>query len=443
MPSSVSFTLPGSEYQAEADAIARRQRMAQALQEQAFQPMQMPQQPGVLVSPFQGLAQMLRAYTGAVGERRAEQDKLDLASRAQERASADMSRLAEALRGRPASPGGLTEDASGNVTQADPMAAMKPSESLYRVVPLLSPEMQQTALGLAQGAQTREDKQAFQSSQEAENRASRLQERMLTLDAASATAGANREMQQNLAQEKNDLMRELAALKGQGGGTPYFTPVPTPGGVVAFNNRTGTIAQPTLGGAAVVKSADSPDLQRNLADAKASGKVAGTARTQAGIDLPTATAAAQNSLQLIDQMVGSEDGTVKPHPGFTSAVGLRIPGLGLIPGTQTASFNALLDQVKGGAFLQAFNTLKGGGQITEREGEKATDAITRMNNSQSEAEFIKAAREFQSILRAGIERSKQKAGQAAPMAGPAGSPGGVDPALWNVMTPEERALWQQ
>ncbi len=40
-------------------------------------------------------------------------------------------------------------------------------------------------------------------------------------------------------------------------------------------------------------------------------------------------------------------------------------------------FNAMLDQVQGGAFLQAFESLKGGGQITQIEGEKATQAIVR------------------------------------------------------------------
>jgi hypothetical protein len=59
--------------------------------------------------------------------------------------------------------------------------------------------------------------------------------------------------------------------------------------------------------------------------------------------------------------------------------------------------------------LQAFTTLKGGGSITEKEGEKATAAINRMSTAQSEKEFNIAAREYQDVLRTGIERAKVKA----------------------------------
>ena len=59
--------------------------------------------------------------------------------------------------------------------------------------------------------------------------------------------------------------------------------------------------------------------------------------------------------------------------------------------------------------MEAFRSLKGGGSITEKEGEKATAAITRMNKASSESEYIKAARELQGILREGVKRAKDKA----------------------------------
>jgi hypothetical protein len=61
-----------------------------------------------------------------------------------------------------------------------------------------------------------------------------------------------------------------------------------------------------------------------------------------------------------------------------------------------------------------------------------------MQTAQGEAEFTAAAREYQGILRKGVERAQTKAGVSrAP-----GVPAGIDPKLWSVMTPEERALWQ-
>lgn len=123
--------------------------------------------------------------------------------------------------------------------------------------------------------------------------------------------------------------------------------------------------------------------------------------------LPTAIAQSKDTLKLIDRMVGASDGKSKPHEGFTGAVGAGI-GLRFIPGTSASDFQAMHEQITGGAFLQAFNDLKGGGAITEKEGEKATAAITRMKLSTSEKEYIQAAREFQDVVRRGIETAEKK-----------------------------------
>ncbi len=102
-----------------------------------------------------------------------------------------------------------------------------------------------------------------------------------------------------------------------------------------------------------------------------------------------------------------------PHPGFSATVGGTFtPGLRFVSGTPAADFMTYFDQITGQAFLEAFETLKGGGQITQIEGEKATSAINRMSIASSEQEFIKAAMEFQDIMRAGLERAQKKAATA-------------------------------
>lgn len=136
----------------------------------------------------------------------------------------------------------------------------------------------------------------------------------------------------------------------------------------------------------------------------------------------TAVEKAKDAIAQIDSLIGgkSKDGKeAQPHPGFGQAVGLGIPGLKYVPGTDTADFNKRLEQLKGGAFLEAFQTLKGGGQITEVEGKKATAAITRMDTAQSEDEFVKAATEFRDILARGIEKAKAKGGKVPESAAPA------------------------
>jgi hypothetical protein len=162
-----------------------------------------------------------------------------------------------------------------------------------------------------------------------------------------------------------------------------------------------------------------PTLQANIASAKAAGTEYGKAGAQTNIALPGAIATGQEAIRKVDELVGkapviNAEGKViaagtKPAAGFGQAVGLGIPGLKYIPGSSAADFNARLNEIQGGAFLQAFNTLKGGGSITEKEGEKATAAINRMSTAQSEKEFNIAAREYQDVLRTGIERAKVKA----------------------------------
>lgn len=78
-----------SPYTGEQQALDRRRKMAEAMQQQAMSPIEMPTMPGVAVSPYAGLAKMLQAY---VAKRNI--DKADEAQRAYETSSQeDVARL--------------------------------------------------------------------------------------------------------------------------------------------------------------------------------------------------------------------------------------------------------------------------------------------------------------------------------------------------------------
>ena len=129
-----------------------------------------------------------------------------------------------------------------------------------------------------------------------------------------------------------------------------------------------------------------------------------TARQEAQQELPQAQADAERALMAIDGLL--------EHDGFESAYGFSsyIP---VIRGTHRAGAEAYIDQIGGQAFLEAFESLKGGGHITEIEGEKATQAITRLTNrSISPPEARQAAQELKDIISAGVQRSQAKAGAA-------------------------------
>ena len=191
------------------------------------------------------------------------------------------------------------------------------------------------------------------------------------------------------------------------------------------------------------KRAKDPAFQQQMAAAKARGEAAAKGEVAAAQALPGVLANAEQALDIIDQMVGKqptkdtkgkviEAGTA-PHPGFKDAVGATWkPGFRFVPGTDAANFQAFQDQIEGAAFLEAFNTLRGAGAITEKEGAKATAARLRMKMSQSEDEYIKAAREYQDVIRQGVENARRKvpSGTIAPT-GAQPAAGGAGPTVSN------------
>jgi hypothetical protein len=176
-----------------------------------------------------------------------------------------------------------------------------------------------------------------------------------------------------------------------------------------------------------LKREGEPAFQQTLAAAKATGEAIAKGDVAAKQALPRIISDAQMALDVVDQMVGKQEvrdskgkliqAATKPHPGFENAVGATwLPGARFVPGTDAASFQALQDQVEGTAFLSAFEALKGGGAISEKEGAKATAARLRMTLAQDEKEYVKAAREFQEVVRVGVQNAQRKAGGVAPAA---------------------------
>jgi len=63
-----------------------------------------------------------------------------------------------------------------------------------------------------------------------------------------------------------------------------------------------------------------------------------------------------------------------------------------------------VEQLQGGVFKEAFRSLRGGGQITEKEGEKASAALARLSTAQGEKAFRQALAEYKFYIRQGIAR---------------------------------------
>lgn len=121
-----------SPYTAESAAIARKMRLAEALQQQALSPLEMPTMAGVAISPYAGLAKMLQAYSASKMRGKAEEREKTLADTARADTSADFSSLLKALTPTAAVPEGPSTF-TANVDQRDvaenPRMMMQPERN--------------------------------------------------------------------------------------------------------------------------------------------------------------------------------------------------------------------------------------------------------------------------------------------------------------------------
>lgn len=125
--------------------------------------------------------------------------------------------------------------------------------------------------------------------------------------------------------------------------------------------------------------------------------------TQGQADLPRIVDQGQTAIDQIE--------TALTMPGLDANFGMT----GMVPnrpGSEAADAKSFLDQIKSGGFLTAYGQLRGGGSITEVEGEKATTAYARMQAAQSAKAFRQAAKDYVDVIRLGVERARNTASGA-------------------------------
>lgn len=151
-----------------------------------------------------------------------------------------------------------------------------------------------------------------------------------------------------------------------------------------------------------------PEVKAQQAAATAQGSAAGTAAAAA----PGKTADADFMLKSIDDVLGDK-GLDKATGGWFGLQGRQAAAFPL--GEDQRRVQPKIDQLRGQSFLQAYNNLRGGGQITEIEGTKAENAIARLNQAQEPDDFKKALTDLKEVVEAAKARNA-KAGSNLPAA---------------------------
>ena len=502
------------DYNTRLAAIQRNEKLAQIMQQQAFQPIDIQSYQGIQapISPLSGLAKVLQAYMGAKGTGDEERIKLN------QEAKAEAQQMLSGLQDRPASPGraavmgmpeiqarpatsftpmgadfednpNLQTAPSGNVETpavayqpaVAPQAAIAPQpaqqlnneERTKRLVqimmaqnPYASPvaklmyeslEKQNTGplaeyrLAQQQGYKgTMKDYQIEQAQAKRSITNVNMPSSMAPMFVRDRTTGktlyvqadnrGNFDLSKYEPIEKGTDLRQQLADAGIFPNNPDGTPNPEYIKYAQAQLRK-NLSMTTAAGSIVTPPTEQPpgfvpktgegetlnpanrDAQGNLiitatpgsaevasaragqvAGAEASGKVSGTSQAQATIDLPKVIDNADTAVKHVQELLS--------HPAFKSSVGMGVPGMKYVPGSAQADFRSRMDQIQGGAFLTAIDTLKGTGAITEVEGTKATAAKNRMATATSEKAFNDAAKDFLDIMEQGVKQTYSRAGKA-------------------------------
>jgi hypothetical protein len=311
---------------------------------------------------LQHIAAGLRGYGAIKGEQQATQELKDLRGKRQETEARDMSAFVSALRGTPAQASTTTPTQMPSFDEADAQSMQgvqgygattgaqaaipgDPMAAYSLAAASQSPTIRQMGMqGIAQMPQMEAQKQeridarnfrqteadlareARKAEQEAARvaRMEQLQEqqamRMQMLQAQNAS-------REQMMQSQQDFQREMKKLGGGAASQPYFQPVQTAQGVMAFNARTGRV-EPVMGanGQPVVGAAADPALQGQLAGAKTTG----TEEAKGRIDAKGESRKADMFLQQLTQA----ENILKQGP-TASGVGAAVDAAGRLVGQST------------------------------------------------------------------------------------------------------------
>lgn len=328
-----NFFQPGFDEQVEAQNIERQRQYAQMLRQQAEKPAESQMVSGHYVAPSitQHFAQLLKSYQVGKGMREADAKQKALAEAVRGRTTEEMGKFTSLLAGRPAEQLPPDQHGPAQPAQAPDMAAAYQFASQAQ-----TPALQQVGLrGLAEMPQME-----AKAAELAENRAFRISEReaIAAQRLAEMQQGHELRMQQmaeqnasraQMAEEQRNFQMEMRRLQqsSQASAQPYFQPVQTANGVMAFNARTGRV-EPVMApdGKPIVGAAADPALQGAITGAETAARRSAESTAEARGD-------ARKADMFLQQLTQAEQ-ILKQGP-TASGVGAAADAAGRLVGVST------------------------------------------------------------------------------------------------------------
>lgn len=434
-----------TDYGAEQQEIDRRRKMAELLQQQAMQPIQNEPMAGGYVVPTSwthGLAKLLQGGAAGYEEKMLGERQKDLASR---RSQA----MAAVLAGMPTA---SQQEMAGSQADVDQFGMAPQTETVQPTMQQnaawlgqlaqIGPDAAQiggTLLGMQQKGAEADEMRKFRAQEAAAQRQANIQQLELRLADSRTQAADRAALQAQLAQERADLQRELAqmqdttrrdlarfAVENRQPVQPQI--VQTDQGPMQVD-RSGR-AQPIIG----------PDGQP--VKPKSTERALPTSAAQKLMENQQNLRRAQQALDLITGADPSGDKNATGWKGYLPDFVLqRADPEGVQTRAAVQDLGSMIIHYRSGAAVSAaeFPRLR---QFIPLNTDDAKTVKTKLERFVQEFKAIAdETADFyrQSGYRVPVETLRGANG--APRGG--GAPAGIDPALWAVMSPEERALWQK
>lgn len=162
-----------------------------------------------------------------------------------------------------------------------------------------------------------------------------------------------------------------------------------------LDTGTGFVPVPKQGTAATAEHIVTKDVAGKAAET-AVGEAAGAAQ----VALPGAAQAAADVAAQVESLKNDEY-----LPNMLGPVDSLLPNVS----EDAARVQGKMSQIQGGAFLQARQLLKGGGAITDYEGQKAEAAFARLAAAQNPEDYKAALDEFNYFVQQGLKKLEAQA----------------------------------
>jgi hypothetical protein len=233
------------------------------------------------------------------------------------------------------------------------------------------------------------------------------------VDAGQADVALRMATQQEQGQNQTALLQEYEYAKSQGyEGSLMDFREGMRGSGVTYGTSPQWIRKPeggwgfgVIGSDGTFKQVETPEGlagPEGVAESRAAGTEIGKVRGGAKANLPQAEFQVSTVKQHVNSII------TDPYlPSMTGPVNAMLPN---VTG-DAARFKSKVEQLKGDAFLGARAALKGGGQITDYEGQRAEAALLRAAEAQHPEDFKAAMMEFQLHMERGLEILRLQAGQ--------------------------------